>query len=111
LHLSREITLALLVLPLAGAGLSLVQVASRSEVFRRSPAQAKGQVVATQTAKRSLAALAPTLLSGLLLDLLPVQAVLGLIGSCLVFATLILALRPRQRPVAEPPEVPGPDPD
>lgn len=92
LGLSREILATTLILPLGGFGLSLVQVSSRVEVLRSVPAPLVGQVLSTQSAVGSLVAVIPTLLSGVVLDVLPVQTVLILIAVSLSAAAALTLL-------------------
>jgi hypothetical protein len=63
----REIASTMLVLPLGGIGVSLVQVASRAAVYEVAPLQTVAQVFATQSAIGSVAAFLPTILAGALL--------------------------------------------
>jgi uncharacterized membrane protein len=65
-----------------------VHVAARTEVYRRVPTNLVAQVFATQSALGSISALAPTFLIGVLLDLLPVRAVLILVGVSLSVCAL-----------------------
>jgi hypothetical protein len=75
-------------LPIAGAGSSLVHVAARTDVYRRVPANLVAQVFATQAALGSIGALVPTCLAGVMLDQLPVRVVLILIGGSLTACAL-----------------------
>ena len=75
-------------LPVAGLGSSFVQVAARTEVYRRVPPNLVAQVFATQSAMGSIGALVPTFLAGIMLDALPVRAVLMLIGVSLTAIAL-----------------------
>jgi hypothetical protein len=84
----REIAATILVLPLGGLGVSLVQVSSRATVYEVAPPQAIAQVFASQSAIGSLAALIPTLIAGLILDFLAVPTVLALIGLFLAVAPI-----------------------
>jgi MFS family permease len=90
----REIAATMLILPLGGAGMSLVQVASRAAVYELAPPQTIAQVFATQSAIGSVAALLPTLLAGASLDLLDVRTVIGAIGVLMLLAPLAAALAP-----------------
>jgi hypothetical protein len=81
LKLSDAIVATVFLLPIAGLGSSFVQVAARTEVYRRVPTNLVAQVFATQSAMGSIGALIPTFLAGVMLDLLPVRAVLILIGA------------------------------
>jgi MFS-type transporter involved in bile tolerance (Atg22 family) len=79
----REIAATMLVLPFGGLGLSLVQVASRAVVYDLVPMNSIAQVFAAQSAIGSAASFLPTLLAAVLLDLLPVEVVLAIIGTAL----------------------------
>jgi MFS family permease len=92
-NLSDAIVATMILLPIAGLGASLVQVSARTEVYRRAPAASIAQVFATQSALGSIAALVPTFLAGLMLDLLPVQAVLVLMGCSLTLIALTIWMR------------------
>jgi len=83
LKLSDAIVATIFLLPIAGLGSSFVQVAARTEVYRRVPSNLVAQVFATQSAVGSIGALIPTFLAGLMLGALPVRAVLILIGVSL----------------------------
>jgi MFS family permease len=72
LHVSDRIIVTTLLLPLAGLGLSLTQVGARAAVYRRISDRI-GQVLATQSAIGSTVALVPTIVAGVLLDLVPVD--------------------------------------
>ena len=87
----------MILLPVAGLGSSFVEVAARTEVYRRSPPSVIAQVFSTQAALGSVAGLAPTLLTGVLLDTLPVRAVLLIIGLSLLGAALLIWLRGLRR--------------
>lgn len=85
--LSDAIVATMCLLPIAGLGSSFVQVAARTEVYRRVPSHLMAQVFATQSGLGSIGALIPTFVVGLLLDGLPVRVVLIMIGGSLtVFA-------------------------
>jgi predicted MFS family arabinose efflux permease len=92
-NLSDRITAAMLLLPGAGLGVSFVQVSSRTEVYRRSPPGVIAQVFSTQSMFASIAALAPTFLVGLMLDLLPVVVVLETVALTLVSLALLAWLK------------------
>jgi len=92
-NLSDRITATMLLLPGAGLGVSFVQVSSRTEVYRRSPPGVIAQVFSTQSMFASIAALAPTFLVGLMLDLLPVVVVLETVALTLVSLALLAWLK------------------
>jgi hypothetical protein len=100
-NLPDAIVMTTMLLPPAGLGVSFVQVASRTEVYRRTPPSAIAQVFSTQSAIASIAALAPTFLVGLMLDLLPVVVVLEAVALALVTLALFAwrhGARSRARP-------------
>jgi hypothetical protein len=86
---SEAIAATVVLLPIAGLGSSLVHVAARTEVYRRAPVGLVAQVFATQSAIGSLAALLPTIVSGVMLDLLPVRLVLVVIGVGLAAGAVV----------------------
>jgi Major Facilitator Superfamily len=86
---SEAIAATVVLLPIAGLGSSLVHVAARTEVYRRAPAGMVAQVFATQSALGSLAALVPTIVSGVMLDVLPVRLVLVVIGVVLAAGAVL----------------------
>jgi hypothetical protein len=88
LNISDAIVATMFLLPFAGLGASFVQVAARTEVYRRVPANLVAQVFATQSAMGSIAALVPAFLAGLMLDALPVRVVLISIGVSLTLIAL-----------------------
>lgn len=101
--LSPEIATTLVLLPFAGFGASVVEVASRAAVYKHIPAGLIGQVLATQSAAGSLVAVVPTFLAGALLDLLPVEVFLTALAAIAigtgVFAFTAAAQLPqRQQP-------------
>ena len=87
--LSDVIVATMFLLPFAGLGASFVQVSARTEVYRRAPPSVIAQVFSTQSAFASLAALAPTFVVGLMLDMLPVAVVLEAVGLTLVSLALL----------------------
>jgi hypothetical protein len=81
LRLSAPILLISVLLPAGGLGIGLTQIAARTAVYRRTGSGLISQVLATQSAVGSIAALVPIVLSGILLDLAPVDLVLLLIAA------------------------------
>jgi hypothetical protein len=81
--LSDAIVATMMLLPIAGLGISFVEVGARTEVYRRAPSAVIAQVFATQAAMGSVAALAPTFVVGVMLDVLAVRIVLILVGVVL----------------------------
>ncbi|HEU0075567.1 MAG TPA: MFS transporter [Dehalococcoidia bacterium] len=106
LKLSDAIVATIFLLPVAGFGSSLVQVAARTEVYRRVPSNLIAQVFATQSAMGSIGALVPTFLAGIMLDVMPVRAVLILIGGALTSIAVIAwqrgGMAATRRPPADP---------
>ncbi len=98
IDLSDAIVATMMLLPVAGLGVSLVQVGARTEVYQRVPGSVIAQVFATQSAMGSVAALLPTFLVGVMLDLLPVRAVLIVIGAVLTGFALSAWWRGRKGP-------------
>jgi hypothetical protein len=100
--LSDAIVATMMLLPVAGLGISLVEVGARTEVYRKAPADVIAQVFATQAAIGSVAALLPTFAIGLLLDALPVRTVLISVGVTLAGLALSAWWRGRRalRPAA-----------
>lgn len=86
--LSPEIATTLLLLPFAGFGISVVQVSSRAAVYARISPGLLGQVLATQSALGSLAAVVPTFLAGALLDVLPVEVFLTALAAAAIAAAV-----------------------
>ena len=102
LKLSDAIVATIFLLPVAGLGSSFVGVAARTEVYRRVPSNLVAQVFATQSAMGSVGALVPTFLVGVLLDVLPVRAVMIVIGFGLATIALV-AWQRGSRPLAQRP--------
>jgi hypothetical protein len=95
-NLSDALTATMLLLPLGGLGASFVQVAARTEVYRRAPGSVIAQVFATQSALGSIAALVPTFMVGVALDLISVKIVLLMIGGSLAVLAVAVWLRGRK---------------
>ena len=104
---SDAIVATMILLPVAGLGASFVQVSARTEVYRRAPPGVIAQVFSTQSALGSLAALAPTFLVGLMLDLLPVAIVLAVVALSL--ASLALLAWSKGAGVSHPPGTSAPE--
>jgi hypothetical protein len=94
LNVRREIGATVLLLPFGGLGIMLVRIAGRTAVYQHAPPQAIAQVFATQSAAGSVTALAPTLLSGVLLDLLSVRFVLVMAGVLVAVVALAILAGP-----------------
>jgi hypothetical protein len=110
LDLSDAIVATMFLLPIAGLGSSFVQVAARTEVYRRVPSNLVAQVFAAQSAMGSIGALAPTFLTGILLDALPVRAVLISIGVSLTLIALAAWQRGGMASRRQPPQPAAPGP-
>jgi hypothetical protein len=91
--LSDAIVATMVLMPLGGLGVSFVQVAARTEVYRRAPASVIAQVFSTQSMIGSIAALAPTFAVGLMLDVLPVAVVLESVAVTLVALAVVAWLK------------------
>jgi MFS transporter len=91
--LSDAIVATMVLLPFGGLGASFVQVAARTEVYRRAPPNVIAQVFSTQAAIGSLAALAPTFAVGLMLDVLSVSAVLAIVAVALIAIAVLTTWR------------------
>ncbi|MGE3797511.1 MAG: MFS transporter [Thermomicrobiales bacterium] len=86
----------------AGFSSSVVGVAARTTTLLRSPVDSRGKVIATQSLMQNIGALLPTLMAGVLADVIGVErvaiviAVLMLAGAAATFLTrrLTPALRP-----------------
>lgn len=76
----RDIAATALILPIAGLGVALVEVGSRTALLRTAPAQAVGQVLSTKVTLSAMASIVPTLTVGILLDLISVQACLVVVA-------------------------------
>jgi MFS family permease len=88
LNVRREIGATVLLLPFGGLGIMLVRVAARTAVYQHAPPQTIGQVFATQSALGSVASVLPTLLSGVLLDLMHVRIVLVMAGAIVAIVAI-----------------------
>lgn len=87
----RISTTMMLALP-AGIATAVVNVAARTVLLLRSPAEVRARVFATQMTLANLGALAPTLLAGLLIDVVGVPPV-AIIFSFALLAGAVLARR------------------
>lgn len=84
----RISTTMMLALP-AGMATAVVNVASRTVLLQRSPADVRARVFATQMTLANLGALAPTLLAGVLIDLVGVPPVAMLFAFALVLGAIL----------------------
>ena len=85
----------------AGFASSVVSVSARSVILRRTPAAARGQVIATQSLIQNLGALIPTLLAGVAADIVGVERVAVAIAA--MIAGGAIAALTKYRPVPVPP--------
>ena len=92
-NVSDAIVATMLLLPIGGLGASLVQVAARTEVYRRAPAPVIAQVFSTQSAIGSTMGLLPTFAVGFMLDHLPVAVVLEAVALTLVVLAVLAWVR------------------
>jgi hypothetical protein len=93
INLSDALAASVILLPVGGLGVSFVQVAARTEVYRRSPPSVIAQVFSTQSAIASIAALGPTFLVGVMLDMLPVVVVQEVVVLTLVSLAVLTLVR------------------
>lgn len=102
-----SLTLVAMVLSIpAGFASSIVNVSARAILLRRSPANVRGQVIATQGLIGNLVGFIPTLLAGLAADLFGVQAVavgIGVLIIVLAFTARFIGRRSSSPPVAHAP--------
>jgi MFS family permease len=92
LNIRPAIAMTAVLVPFAGFGMTLVRVATRTVVYEVAPPGHLAQVFATQSSLGSLASLPPTLLAGLLIDLIGVRPVLvltGVIVAVLAFRNIL----------------------
>jgi MFS family permease len=89
LGLQPRVVAAMMTAIPAGLGLSLVNVAARTVLLRRTPAETHARVFATQGVLANLGALVPTFVVGLLTDLLGAQPVAVLVASTMVAAAVL----------------------
>lgn len=80
-------TTMLLAIP-AGLAVSLVTVSARTELMLRVPEDVRARVFATQMTLANLAALIPTLLAGVLIDLIGVTPVAVVVAAALMVGAL-----------------------
>lgn len=97
LSIPRLIILAMLISIPAGICSSVVNVAARSILLRRTPAYVRGQVIATQSLIGNILGLVPTLLAGIATDLFGVLPVAVGIAVILLIAG-VLAHEAGRRP-------------
>lgn len=108
LHVRREIAATVLLLPFGGLGISLVRVAARTAIYEHAPGEIIAQVFATVSMLGSVAALVPTLATGVLADLVDVRAAILLTGSIVAIVAIATIFRPLQTdPPAQPAGAPG----
>jgi MFS family permease len=86
LSISPLIFVAMLISIPAGMASSIVNVAARSILLQRSPANVRGQVIATQGLIGNVFGLVPTLLAGVATDIFGVVPVAVAIGVLIVMA-------------------------
>lgn len=104
LSISPLIFLAMLISIPAGITSSIVNVAARSILLQRSPANVRGQVIATQGLIGNVIGLVPTLLAGIATD------VFGVVPVAVAIAVLILIAGAAAHGLgrSQPPVVPAP---
>ncbi len=87
--LRPEIAATMLLSIPAGIAVGLVNVAIRTELVLRTPAESHARVFSTQMTIANLGALVPTLLAGALIDLVGVQVVATIIALGLLTGALL----------------------
>ena len=94
--LAPEILLVMLLSIPAGFASALVGVTTRSILLNRTPPAARGQVIATQNLIGNLVALIPTLLTGLVADIIGVESIAVAVAAVLIGGTVVahMAYRP-----------------
>jgi len=98
LNVRVTIAATALILPFGGLGMSLVEVGTRTALYRAAPANAVGHVLSTRAAAGALAALVPTLTVGLLLDVVRVETVILGLGAVTLALAVLVMFAPRRRP-------------
>jgi MFS family permease len=86
----------------AGFSSSVVGVAARTVTLLRSPADARGKVIATQSLMQNLGALIPTLLAGVAADVIGVERVAVIIAALMIFGAAAAFLTKRTTPALTP---------
>jgi MFS family permease len=86
----------------AGFASSVVSVSSRAVLLARTPAAARGQVIATQALIQNLGALIPTLLAGVAADLFGVERVAVAIAALMAAGAVAALTKYRPVPVPSP---------
>ena len=94
--ISPLIFVAMLLSIPAGFASAVVNVAARSILLRRTPATLRGQVIATQSLMGNVAALIPTVLAGIAMDIFGVKPIAVAIGVCIVIAALAAHIHGRR---------------
>lgn len=89
-HINLLVATTMVVAPAGGLGIALVNVSSRALVYERAPHDLLGQIFATQSMIGSLAAIAPTLAAGVVVDHVDVRYLLGVMAAMLVLSLVPL---------------------
>jgi hypothetical protein len=82
LNVPPAIATTAMLLPFGGLGVSMSEVGSRTALYRAAPSNVVGQVLSTKATLSAIFSILPTLTVGVLLDLLPAEAVL--LGTAVV---------------------------
>lgn len=88
LHVPPLILLVMLISIPAGFASAIVSVSARSVLLARTPSSKRGQVIATQSLLQNLGALVPTLLVGIMADLIGVEKVAVAIAAIMAGSTI-----------------------
>ena len=89
LSISPLVAMAMIISIPAGFASAVVNVAARSMLLARTPAQVRGQVIATQGLVGNVIALLPTLLAGIAMDIFGVKPIAVAIAIGMVLAAMI----------------------
>jgi MFS family permease len=86
----------------AGFSSSVVGVAARTTTLLRAPADSRGKVIATQSLMQNVGALVPTLLAGILADVIGVERVAVIIAALMLAGAAATFLTRRSSPTLSP---------
>ena len=89
LSISPLVAMAMIISIPAGLASAVVNVAARSILLARTPANVRGQVIATQGLVGNVIALVPTLVAGLAMDIFGVKPIAIAIAIGIVLAAII----------------------
>lgn len=92
LNIDTLVVTTMLIVPLVGLGIALVNIASRALLYERAEGHEIGQLFATQSAIAAVASIIPTLAAGVLVDIVDPRVFLGAVGG-LMLVSLVPLLR------------------